>query len=86
MRAADGSGDTLGLQEKAPSRGMRHLVKNITNNFHFVVYPSKCHVIIILCDVGGGAPLAWYESRGTGRCFLSHIVLPESGSPPPQAD
>ena len=34
MRAADGSGDTLGLQEKAPSRGMRHLVKNITNKFH----------------------------------------------------
>jgi len=26
MRAADGSGDTLGLQEKAPSRGMRYLV------------------------------------------------------------
>ena len=34
MRAADGSGDTLGLQEKAPSRGMRYLVKNITNTFH----------------------------------------------------
>ena len=34
MRAADSSGDTLGLQEKAPSRGMRYLVKNITNNFH----------------------------------------------------
>ena len=29
MRAADGSGDTLGLQEKAPSRGMRYL-GNIT--------------------------------------------------------
>ena len=26
MRAADGSGDTLVLQEKAPSRGMRYLV------------------------------------------------------------
>ena len=25
---------------------------------HFVVYPSNCHVVIILCDVGGGAPLA----------------------------
>ena len=34
MRAADGSGDTLGLQEKAPSRGTRYLV-NIAN---------KCHV------------------------------------------
>ena len=34
MRAADGSGDTLGLQGKAPSRGMRYLVKNITNKIH----------------------------------------------------
>ena len=33
MRAADGSGDTLGLQGKAPSRGMRYLV-NIINKFH----------------------------------------------------
>ena len=30
MRAADGSRDAQGLQEKAPSRGMRYLVKNIT--------------------------------------------------------
>ena len=29
IRAADGFGDTLGLQEKAPSRGMRYL-GNIT--------------------------------------------------------
>ena len=43
-----------------------------------------CHVIRILCNVGGGAPLVWYESRGTGRCFSSSIVLRESGSPPPQ--
>ena len=33
MRAADGSGDTLGLQEKAPSIGMRYLV-DITSTFH----------------------------------------------------
>ena len=32
MRAADGCEDTLGLQEKASSRGMRYLV-NITNTF-----------------------------------------------------
>ena len=36
MRAADGSGDTLGLQEKAPSRGMQYLV-NIINK------TSRCH-------------------------------------------
>ena len=24
----------------------------------FVVDPSNCHVVIILCDVGGGVPLA----------------------------
>ena len=26
--------------------------------FDFVVCPSNCHVVIILCDVGGGVPLA----------------------------
>ena len=31
MRAADGSGDARGLQEKAPSRGMRYLL-DITNH------------------------------------------------------
>ena len=54
--------------------------------FVTVVYPSTCRVIIIiiiLCDVWGGAPLAWYESRGTGRCFSSPIVLPEPESDPP---
>ena len=39
MRAADCSGDTLGLQEKAPSRGMRYL-KNIQINF---VLPQETH-------------------------------------------
>ena len=34
MCAADGSGDTLRLQEKAPSRGMRYLVKYITKIKH----------------------------------------------------
>ena len=33
MRAADGSGDKLGLQEKSPSRGMRSVV-NSTNIVH----------------------------------------------------
>ena len=33
MRAADGSGDTLGLQERAPSRGTLYLV-NISKMFH----------------------------------------------------
>ena len=39
MRAADGSGDTQGLQQKAPSRGMRYLV-NITNKF---MLPQETH-------------------------------------------
>ena len=34
---------------------------------NLVVYPSNCHVIIILRDVGREDPLAWYESRDTGR-------------------
>ena len=33
MRAADGSGDTLGVQKKAPSRSMRYLVKIPQINF-----------------------------------------------------
>ena len=39
MRVADSSGDTLGLQEKAPSRGIRYLV-NVTNKFRFHVATS----------------------------------------------
>ena len=49
MRAADGSGDTLGLKEKVPSRGMRYLVKNITNKFHVATRntssPTRTHTI-----------------------------------------
>ena len=48
MRAADGSGDTLGLQEKAPSRGMRYLL-NITNKFHVATRntssPTRTHTL-----------------------------------------
>ena len=49
MRAADGSGDTPGLQEKAPSRGIRYLVKNITNIFHVATRdtssPTRTHTL-----------------------------------------
>ena len=48
-----------------------------------VVYPSNPHVLVILCDVGGGAPLAWYESLDTGRYFSFPIVLPVPESSPP---
>ena len=48
MRAADGSGDTVGLQEKAPSGGMRYVV-NITNNFHVATRntssPTRTHTL-----------------------------------------
>ena len=48
MRAPDGSEDTLGLQEKAPSRGMRYLV-NITNKFHVATRntssPTRTHTL-----------------------------------------
>ena len=48
MRAADGSEDTLGLREKAPSRGMRYLV-NITSKYHAATRntssPSRTHIL-----------------------------------------
>ena len=48
VRAADGSGDTLGLQEKAPSRVMWCLV-NITNEFHVATgnksSPTRTHTL-----------------------------------------
>ena len=48
MRAEDGSGDTLRLQEKAPSRGMRYLV-NITITFHVAtrntLSPTSTHTL-----------------------------------------
>ena len=41
MRAADGSGDTLSLQEKAPSRGMRYLAKIIS--LINIMLPQETH-------------------------------------------
>ena len=49
MCAADGSGDTLRLQEKALSRGMRYLVKYITNKSHVATRnrssPTRKHTL-----------------------------------------
>ena len=51
----------------------------------FIVYPSKCHVIITICDVGGGgALLARYENRGTGCSFSFPNMIPVTKSSPPQ--
>ena len=48
MRASDGSGGMLGLQEQDPSRGMRYLV-NITSIFHVAARstssPTRTHKI-----------------------------------------
>ena len=48
--AADGSRDVLRLQEKAPRRGMRYLVKNITNSFHVATRntssPTRTHTLL----------------------------------------
>ena len=36
---------------------------------------------------GGEAPLAWHESRSTGRCFSSLLsYCQNSGVPPPQSN
>ena len=52
----------------------------------FIVYPSKCHVIITICDVGGGgALLARYENRGTGCSFSFPNMIPVTKSSPPPA-
>ena len=49
MRAADGSGDTLGLQEKASSRGMRYLVISRIHLFHVATRntssPTRTHTL-----------------------------------------
>ena len=48
MRAADGSKETLGLQEKSPSRGLRYLA-NITNIFDVATRnkssPTRVHTL-----------------------------------------
>ena len=48
MRAADGSGDTLGPQEKVPTSGMRYLV-NVINKFHVATRnkssPTRTHTL-----------------------------------------
>ena len=50
MRAADGSGDMLGLQDKAPSRGMRYLVnttkkKSCCHKKHIIVTYSYAYTL-----------------------------------------
>ena len=71
MRAADGSGDKLGLQEKAPSRGMRYLV-NITITFHVAtrntLSPTSTHT---LCNMDA------QRKEGTTRTHgsMAHVSV-----------
>ena len=49
MRAADHPEDTVVRQEKAPSKGMWYLVKNVTNQFHVATRntssPTRTHTL-----------------------------------------
>ena len=49
MRAAGGSGDTLGLQEKDPKRGVWYLVNNVKQIFHVATRntssPTRRHTL-----------------------------------------
>ena len=49
----------------------------------FVVYPSNCHVVIILCDVGGG--LHWRDTRAAAQAAASRLLSyrQNPGTPPP---
>ena len=63
---------------------------------HIIIPPPKYHSQILLCvsfEISryyyslrpwGGALLAWYENRGTGRCFSfpTMMLVPESFPPP----
>ena len=48
----------------------------------FVVYPSICHVVIILCDVGGGVPLS--DTRAAAPAAASRLLsyCQNPGAPP----
>ena len=49
-----------------------------------LLYIIRIVMLLLLSTTsGGGAQLALHESPGTGHCFSSPIVLPESGSSPP---
>ena len=39
----------------------------------FIVYPSKCHVIITICDVGG-AGLYWHGTRTAAPAAASRFL------------
>ena len=49
----------------------------------FVVYPSNCHVIVILCDVGEG--LHWRDTRAAAPAAASRLLsyCQNPGVPPP---
>ena len=40
--------------------------------FYFIVHPSKCHAIVILCDVGEG--LYWHRTRTVTSTAASRVL------------
>ena len=49
----------------------------------FVVYPSNCHVAIILCDVGGGSTGVIQEPRHRPLLLVSYRTARIRELPPP---
>ena len=63
----------VGLAQRSPEKF----------TYRFVVYPSNCHVVIILCDVGGG--FHWRDTRAAAPAAASHLLsyCQNPGAPPP---
>ena len=58
------------LMTENTARGVRYLPR--LNKYLFVVYPSNCHVVIILCDVGGGSTGVIREPRHRPLLLVSY--------------
>ena len=72
-----GTGYCTAVPHRIPSRPNQPV--------HRISFEMSYFGIIIICDVGGGALLAWYENRGTGRCFSFPSMIPVTKSSPPPA-
>ena len=64
-----------------------HKKKTFARVLCFVVYPSNCHVVIILCDVGGGGVprTGWRDTRAAAPAAASRLLsyCQNPGAPPP---
>ena len=71
------------VRRKQVLNALRRSESKLTYKHIFVVYPSNCYVVIILCDVGGG--FHWRDTRAAAPTAASRLLsyCQNPGTPPP---